>query len=78
MDWKKIKIPAGHRLLKAHTFMYMAGGATYRLEVDEYADGKFAGHGEHASDESQQLSSVIGTSVEECLQALVDGIGKKG
>jgi len=74
MDWGKIKVPGGNRLLKVHSFMYMVEGITYTLAVDEYSDGKFTGHGEHASDESQQLSSVVGKSIEECVQALVDGV----
>ena len=74
MDWEKIKVPGGNRLIKAHSFMYMVEGTTYKIGIDEYSDGKFTGHGEHSSDESQQLSSVVGGTIEECLQSLIDSI----
>jgi hypothetical protein len=76
MDWSKIKIPSGNRILKIHNFMYMRDGNAYELEVDEFSDGKFTGHGEHSSDESQQLNSVVGDTLETCLQALIDDVEK--
>ena len=63
MGWKDIKLPKGCKLIKIHKFLYMANGVSYNLEIDEFADGMFTGHGEHASDESQQLKSVTGKSL---------------
>jgi hypothetical protein len=49
----------------------MIKGVTYHLEVDEFADGTFIGHGEHSTDKNSLLESVNGKSVQECLDALI-------
>lgn len=73
-DWKTIDLPAGCRLLKAHSFTLMISGDTYDLEVDEYSNGKYTGHGEHSTDESSVVASVHGNSVKECLERLITNI----
>jgi hypothetical protein len=77
MDWKKLKIHAGHRLFKVHEYMYMAEGNTYKLEINEFADGTFTGHGSHSTDDLNQLKSVSRKTLEECLQALIDSAAKR-
>ena len=77
MDWKKLKIHPGHRLFKVHHYMYMAEGNTFELEVNEFADGTFTGHGVHSSDELNQLKSVSRKNLEECLQSLIDLAAKR-
>jgi hypothetical protein len=72
MTLKKVNIPAGAKLFQVHTYMYMTATATYQLEIQEFADGKCAGHGEHSTDKNQFLHSVSGSSVEDCLQKLID------
>ncbi len=74
MDWDKIKLPANHKVFKVHHFTYLASGSTYKIEVDEGPGGLYTGHGEHSTDPSQQLKSVSGSSIEECLQKLVDSL----
>lgn len=74
MDWKKVNLPANSKLFQVHTFMYMTSGTSYQLEIQEFSDGKCAGHGEHATDKNLFLESVSGTSVNDCLQKLVDRI----
>lgn len=74
MDMTGLNIPKGAKLIKIHKYLYMHNGSSYNLEVDEYSDGMFAGHGEHAADESQQLKSVTGKTLNECLQPLIDNI----
>ncbi len=74
MEWKNIKIPSGAKLFKAHTFTFMMKGNTYHLEVDEFSDGSFTGHGEHSSDRNSFVESVSGRSVNECLSALIERI----
>ena len=78
MDWKKAKIPSGGRLFKVHNFTFMRKGVTYHLEVDEYNDGAFTGHGEHSTDKNLMIESVSATSVTECLEALMSKIDKRG
>lgn len=73
-SWNKIKLAEGAKLYKVHNFMYMWKGTTYHLEVDEFADGAFIGHGEHSTDKSSVLESVSGKSVEECLAALIKNV----
>ena len=70
MDWKSVQTNGG-KIFKVHNFTYMHKGATYLLEVDEFADGNCSGHGEHSTDKSNVLESVSGNSVKECLEALI-------
>jgi hypothetical protein len=72
--WNKMKLPEGAKLFKIHNFTYMWKGATYHLEVDEFADGSFTGHGEHSTDKSRVLESVSGKSIEDCLNALTKNV----
>ena len=76
MEWKNIKIPEGAKLYKVHNYTYMHKGVIYHLEVDEFQDGTFVGHGEHSSDKSNVLESVSGNSVLHCLEILVNKIKK--
>lgn len=72
--WNKIKLPEGAKLFKIHHFTYMWKGSTFHLEVDEFADGSFTGHGEHSTDKSRVLESVSGKSLEDCLGALIKNV----
>lgn len=77
MDWKKANIPNGCRVFKAHTFTFMSRGASYQLAVDEYNDGTYTGHGEHSTDKNLVIESVNGTSLANCLEALIGKIEKR-
>jgi hypothetical protein len=77
MSWKDIKVHSGGKLFKVHNFTYMVKGSTYLLEVDEFADGTFTGHGEHSSDRNSFVESVSGKSVDECLNLMVTRIGQR-
>jgi hypothetical protein len=76
MDWKKTKIPEGAKLFKVHNFTFMLKGSTYHLEVDEFADGTFTGHGEHSTDKNTVLESVSGKSLEDCVSNLIKNAKK--
>ena len=77
MSWKSMKLPVGCKLFHAHSFTVDHGGKIYSIEVDEYADGSFMGHGEQANDSSSVLNSVSGASIEECLNKLILSIESK-
>ncbi len=72
MDWSKIKIPTGSQAFKSHHFMFMAKGRSFEFEINEYSDSRFIGYGQLSNDESQQLKPVNGTTLEGCLQSLID------
>lgn len=72
-DWKQANIGAG-KLFKVHNFTYMFKGTTYHIEIDEFANGTYSGHGEHSTDKSSVLESVSGTSAKDCLDALIKKI----
>ncbi len=74
MDWKKIKLPQGSKLFRVYNFTYMHAGNTYHLEIDEFNDNAFSGHGEHSIDRSRHLESVSGKTIEECLEGLIKKI----
>lgn len=76
MDWKKVKIPDGAKIFQAHSFTVMHKGINYQVEVDEFADGSFSGHGEHSTDKSTLLPSASGKSLEECLSNLLAALKK--
>lgn len=78
MDWRNAKVPQGCKLFKAHHFTFMHRGHTYSLEIDEYADGSFAGHGEHSTDKSNAVESVSGKTLDECLTLLMAKIEGRG
>jgi len=71
MDWKSVTIPNGSRLFKVHNFTFMYKGTTFLLEVDEFRDGTFSGHGENSTDRSSVVESVSGKTLKECLDALI-------
>jgi len=77
-DWQKVNIDSGSKLFKVHVFTYMHAGVIYALEINEFSDGTCTGHGEHSTDKSNVVEPVNGPSVRECVQALVDRIGKRG
>lgn len=74
MEWKNVKVPAGSKLFKSHNFTFMTKGRSWHLEVDEYSDGSFSGHGEHSTDRNSFVESVSGKSLNECLSALIERI----
>ncbi|MEY4630718.1 MAG: hypothetical protein RIQ81_838 [Pseudomonadota bacterium] len=74
MEWKNIKVPPGAKLFKSHTFTFMVKGSTYHLEIDEYSDGSFTGHGEHSADRNTFVESVSGRTLNECLVGLIERI----
>jgi hypothetical protein len=74
MDWKSIKVPAGGKLFKIHNFNYIHKGTNFALEVDEYMDGTFTGHGEQASDQNYFIESVSGKDLGDCLGQLISRI----
>lgn len=78
MNWKSVEIPANYKVFRAHTFMIMNSGKTFTIEVDEYSDGTFTGHGEQTNDDSTVLASVTGTSVEDCLNQLIASVKSRG
>ena len=76
MDWKKTKVPEGAKLFKVHNFTYMIKGTNFHLEIDEFSDGTFTGHGEHSTDKNTVLESVSGKNIDECLGLLIKSIKK--
>lgn len=74
MDLKRVKIPAGGKLFKISNFTFMYKGVNYAIEVDEFSDGTFTAHGEHATDKSSVFEPVSGKSVEDCLTTLIGKI----
>lgn len=76
LDWKKVKLPDGAKIFKVHNFAVMHKGATYHIEVDEFADGSFSGHGEHSTDKSTVLKTVNGRTLEDCLTSLLSSLAK--
>ena len=71
MEWKGIKLPVGSKLFRVHTFNFFHNGINFELEVDEYSDGAFTGHGQQSTDQSYMVESVSGNNVKECLEALI-------
>ncbi len=77
MDWKKLSVtPEGH-LFRNHSFTYLYDGATYRIEVSEYSNGRYSGFGEDSIDKSSTLPPVNAQSLEECLNGVVTAIQKR-
>ena len=74
MNWKNIKLPAGSKLLKVHNFTFMYQGSYYSIEIDEFNDNTFTGHGEHSTDKNYVIESVSASTLEGCLEALVNKI----
>ena len=74
MTWNSIQLPEGGRLFKAHNFTFMYKGSNFTIEVDEFSDGTFSGHAEHARDKNLQIESVSGRSVEHCMEQLIKKI----
>ena len=78
MDWKAIQIPDGSKLFRIHKFTYMHQGVNYLFELNEMGDGKWIGHGEHATDQNSMIPSVNGSSLEECINQLILNVKNRG
>lgn len=74
MEWSKVKLPDGCKLFRVHHFTYIFKGTTYLLEINEFSNGVFSGHGQKSIDESSVVDSVSASSLEECLQKMADKI----
>ena len=74
MDWSAVSLPSGSKLFRVHYFTFLHAGSNYVIEVNEFADGTFSGHGEHANDKNLQIEPVNGKNVEECLNGIVKKI----
>ena len=76
MEWKngKIKVSQGSKLFKQHFFIYMHKGVNYSLEIHEFHNATFSGHGESSTDKNFVIESVTGNSFEDCLQNLISKI----
>ena len=74
MAWNSVSVPQGSKIFRVHNFTFMFKGANYTLEIDEFPDGTFTGHGEHATDKNLQIESVTGQTLESCLQSLIGKI----
>jgi hypothetical protein len=72
--WRNVKVPSGSKLFRVHNFNFMHKGTNFVLEIDEFSDGSYSGHGEHATDKSSVVESVSGSSLEDCLEKLIKKI----
>ncbi len=77
-QWRSVKLPAGSKLFKVHSFTLMHKGSTFALEIDEFMDGTFTGYGEHSTDKSRIIDPVNGKSLNDCLQQLVQKVEARG
>ncbi len=77
-DWQQVTLTPGTKLFKMHSFTCIHQGNTFAIEVDEFPDGSFTGHGEHSSDPSNVLESVSAKSLKDCLTALIKKVHAKG
>jgi hypothetical protein len=77
MSWKKIPVHPGGKLFKMHHFTYMMKGVTFLLEIDEFSDATFTGHGHHSTDRNNVVESVSGKSIDDCLTHLIARIGQR-
>ena len=71
MEWKSVSLPGSSKLFKVHNFNFLHNGVNFLLEVDEYSDGSFSGHGEHSTDKNFVIESVSGSTLQECLEELI-------
>ena len=77
MDWKTINLAPGSKLYKVHNYNLMHQGTHFSLEIDEFSDETFTGHGEHSTDKNYVIESVSGVSVEDCLENLIKKIQER-
>lgn len=74
MSWNSIPLPSGSKLFRVHTFNFLHLGVNFLIEIDEFGDGKFSGHAEHANDSSYVIESVSAASLEKCVETIVKKI----
>jgi len=76
-SWKSVTISERERLFRISNYLFVSQGRSYSIEVQEAPDGTFLAHGENTSDPHDVLRSVTGTTMQECLQAIVDQIERR-
>ncbi|MBC7660351.1 MAG: hypothetical protein H7249_11685 [Chitinophagaceae bacterium] len=77
MDWKALIIPEGSQLFAIHRLNFIHQGVNYVLELNEHGPTNWIGHGEQATDQNIVIQSVNGTTLEDCLNKLIDRIHKR-
>ncbi len=77
MDWKATKVPEGSKLFRIHRFNFLHQGINYLFELNELGPTVWVGHGEHATDQSSVIPSVTASTMEECLNKLIEKINKR-
>ena len=75
--WKTIKLNGKAKLYRVHHFLYMAGGKTFSIEVQEDSESSFQAHAENNSDPHDPIKSVNGNTLEESLEKITQEIEVK-
>lgn len=76
-DWRKIKLEEAHKLFKLHQFLFMSGGRSYNIEIQESQTGSYLAHADNNSDPHDAIKSVTGKSFEDCLKAMMKQLGER-
>ena len=77
-SWTAAKVdPKKQKLFKMHHFFLMSGGRNYNIEVQEDGKGSFAAYADNTADPHDAMPPCHGTSLAECLNAMVQEIGKR-
>lgn len=75
--WKSVSHSQKNKLFRVHSFLFIAGGHSFSIEVQESASGDFLAHAENMSDPHDVLPSVHGKGIEDCVRQLVQHIEAK-
>lgn len=75
--WTSVKVGDKQKLYRLHHFLFLSGGKTYNIEVQEGHAGEFLAHADNTSDPHEAIKSVSGTSLEGCLRDLIAQIENK-
>lgn len=76
-SWTSVSHNTKNKLFRVHNFLFLCGGHSFSVEIQESQTGDFLGHAENMADPHDVIPSSHGSSVDECLQAIIETIEKK-
>lgn len=75
--WSGIALGGKSKLLKLHQFLYLVGGKTYAIEIQQAQSGECLAHADNTNDPHEAIKSCNGKDVEDCLKAMIQELENK-
>lgn len=73
-SWAHVKKSEKSKLYRIHHFLFMSGGFSYNVEIQEDPTGIYTAHADNTSDPHDSIPPQTGKSLDEALGILISTI----